>query len=73
MPESTLEDAEQLFVRIQSVMSSRALGQAGRLHLSAGLAELRAEDDSITLFERADRALYSAKQAGKGRSIAATA
>jgi diguanylate cyclase (GGDEF)-like protein len=73
MPESTLDDAEQLFVRIQSVMSNRALGQAGRLHLSAGLAELRAEDDSITLFERADRALYSAKQAGKGRSIAATA
>lgn len=73
MPESNLEDAEQLFARIQSVMSGRALGQAGRLHLSAGLAELRPEDDSITLFERADRALYSAKQAGKGRSMAATA
>jgi diguanylate cyclase (GGDEF)-like protein len=73
MPESTLEDAEQLFARIQAVISGRALGQAGRLHLSAGLAELRAEDDSITLFERADRALYSAKQAGKGRSMAATA
>jgi diguanylate cyclase (GGDEF)-like protein len=71
MPESTLEDAEQLFARIQTVISSRAIGQAGRLHLSAGLAELRPEDDSITLFERADRALYSAKQAGKGRSIAA--
>jgi diguanylate cyclase (GGDEF)-like protein len=73
MPESTLEDAEQLFARIQTVISSRAIGQAGRLHLSAGLAELRPEDDSITLFERADRALYSAKQAGKGRSIAASA
>lgn len=71
MPESTLEDAEQLFARIQTVISSRAIGQAGRLHLSAGLAELRPEDDAITLFERADRALYSAKQAGKGRSIAA--
>jgi diguanylate cyclase (GGDEF)-like protein len=73
MPESSLEDAEQLFQRIQTVMSTRALGQAGRLHLSAGLAELSAEDDSISLFERADRALYSAKQAGKGRSMAATA
>jgi diguanylate cyclase (GGDEF)-like protein len=73
MPESTLEDAEQLFARIQSVIYGRALGQAGRLRLSAGLAELRPEDDSITLFERADRALYSAKQAGKGRSIAASA
>jgi diguanylate cyclase (GGDEF)-like protein len=71
MPESTLEDAEQLFQRIQTVISSRAIGQAGRLHLSAGLAELRPEDDSVSLFERADRALYAAKQAGKGRSIAA--
>lgn len=73
MPESTLEDAEQLFARIQTVISSRAIGQAGRLRLSAGLAELRPEDDAISLFERADRALYSAKQAGKGRSIAASA
>ena len=73
MPESNLEDAEQLFARIQAVISSRAIGQAGRLRLSAGLAELRPEDDSVSLFERADRALYSAKQAGKGRSVGATA
>jgi diguanylate cyclase (GGDEF)-like protein len=73
MPESTLDDADQLFARIQTVISNRAIGQAGRLHLSAGLAELKPEDDSISLFERADRALYSAKQQGKGRSIAATA
>jgi diguanylate cyclase (GGDEF)-like protein len=73
MPESSLEDAEQLFGRIQTVISSRAIGQAGRLRLSAGLAELRGEDDSVTLFERADRALYAAKEAGKGRSIAASA
>jgi diguanylate cyclase (GGDEF)-like protein len=73
MPESTLEDAEQLFGRIQTVITGQVIGEAGRLHLSAGLAELRADDDSISLFERADRALYAAKQAGKGRSIAAGA
>ena len=73
MPESALEDAEQLFTRIQTVISSRAIGQAGRLRLSAGLAELRGDDDSVSLFERADRALYAAKEAGKGRSIAASA
>ena len=73
MPESTLEDAEQLFGRIQTVITGQAIGQAGRLHLSGGLAELRPDDDSISLFERADRALYAAKQAGKGRSIAAGA
>jgi diguanylate cyclase (GGDEF)-like protein len=73
MPESSLEDAQQLFARIQGLISSRAIGQAGRLRLSAGVAELRPEDDSISLFERADRALYSAKEAGKGRSVGATA
>jgi len=70
MPESTLDDAEQLFTRIQTVISSRAIGQAGRLHLSAGLAELRGDDSSVSLFERADQALYEAKEAGKGRFAA---
>ena len=73
LPESSRDDAELLFTRIQTVISSRAIGQAGRLRLSAGLAELKGDDDSVSLFERADRALYSAKEAGKGRSIAASA
>jgi diguanylate cyclase (GGDEF)-like protein len=71
LPESGLAQAEQLFTRIQNAISSTAIGQAGRLHLSAGVAELRAEDDSISFFERADEALYQAKEAGKGRYVAA--
>jgi diguanylate cyclase (GGDEF)-like protein len=71
LPESSLEQAEQLFQRIQSAVSNRAIGQAGRLKLSAGVAELTAEDDSISFFERADDALYRAKEAGKGRAITA--
>ncbi|HEY5275739.1 MAG TPA: sensor domain-containing diguanylate cyclase, partial [Coriobacteriia bacterium] len=70
MPESGLEQADQLFVRIQSTVSERPIGVAGRLHVSAGIAELKADDDSISLFERADEALYRAKQAGKGQSVA---
>jgi PleD family two-component response regulator len=34
------------------------------------VAELRPNDDPISFFERADDALYEAKQAGKGRAIA---
>jgi diguanylate cyclase (GGDEF)-like protein len=71
LPESGLEQAEQLFVRIQNAISGRPIGQAGRLKVSAGVAELSPEDDSISFFERADEALYRAKEAGKGRSVTA--
>jgi diguanylate cyclase (GGDEF)-like protein len=71
LPESALRDAEQLFARIQRAMSGRPIGKAGTLHASAGVAELKPEDDSISLFERADNALYRAKEAGKGRVVSA--
>jgi diguanylate cyclase (GGDEF)-like protein len=71
LPESGREQAEQLYQRIQTAVSGRPIGQAGRLKLSAGVAELTAEDDSISFFERADDALYRAKEAGKGRSVTA--
>jgi len=71
LPESGLADAQQLFARIQRAMSSRPLGNAGTIHVSAGVADLKAEDDSISLFERADDALYKAKEAGKGRAVSA--
>jgi diguanylate cyclase (GGDEF)-like protein len=72
LPESSLEDADQLYRRIQSAVSSRPIGQAGKLYLSAGVAELKAEDDAVTVFQRADQALYRAKNAGKGRLVVAT-
>ena len=71
MPESSLEDADQLYRRILNAVTSRPLGQAGKLFLSAGVAELRPEDDPTTFFQRADDALYRAKEAGKGRVVAA--
>jgi diguanylate cyclase (GGDEF)-like protein len=71
LPESGIADGEQLFARIQRAISTDPVGQAGRMHLSAGVAELTPEDDSISLFERADNALYRAKAAGKGRALSA--
>jgi diguanylate cyclase (GGDEF)-like protein len=71
LPESSLEDAEQLYRRILHAVSSRPLGQTGMLSLSAGVAELRPEDDPVSVFKRADDALYRAKEAGKGRVVAA--
>jgi len=71
LPEAGIEQAEQLFSRLQTAISGRAIGQAGRLRISAGVAELKADDDSISFFERADDALYRAKEAGKGQSVTA--
>jgi diguanylate cyclase (GGDEF)-like protein len=73
LPESSLDDADQLYRRIQNAIASRPLGQGGNLFLSAGVAELRAEDDPVAFFQRADDALYRAKEAGKGRVVSANA
>ena len=71
LPESELTDADQLYRRIQAAVSARPVAQIGTLHLSAGVAELRTEDDAVSFFQRADEALYRAKNAGKGQVVAA--
>ena len=71
LPESTTEDADLLAGRIARAIGARPIGAAGTLYLSAGVAELIRSDDAAGLFERADEALYRAKDAGKGRSITA--
>ena len=71
LPESSTADADQLYHRLRGAVSSRPVGQAGRLFLSAGVAELLDDDDPTTFFERADEALYRAKELGKGQVIEA--
>ena len=73
LPESTLTDADQLYRRLQAAVSARPVGQAGRLSFSAGVAELTPEDDATSFFERADEALYRAKERGKAQVVAADA
>jgi diguanylate cyclase (GGDEF)-like protein len=67
LPESSTDDADQLYHRLRGAVSSRPVGQAGRLFISAGIAELLSDDDPTTFFERADEALYRAKELGKGQ------
>jgi diguanylate cyclase (GGDEF)-like protein len=71
LPESSTGDADQLYHRLLGAVSSRPVGQAGRLFVSAGIAELQADDDPTTFFERADEALYRAKELGKGQVVEA--
>jgi diguanylate cyclase (GGDEF)-like protein len=67
LPESATGDADQLYHRLLGAISSRSVGQAGRLFVSAGIAELQQDDDPTTFFERADEALYRAKEEGKAQ------
>jgi diguanylate cyclase (GGDEF)-like protein len=67
LPEAGAQDAEQLYRRIQFAVGSGSAGPAERVRVSAGIAELRPEDDPVSLFQRADEALYRAKQGGKGQ------
>jgi diguanylate cyclase (GGDEF)-like protein len=71
LPESSAEEADQLYRRLRGSVSSRPIGQAGRLFLSAGIAELLSDDDPTRFFERADEALYRAKELGKGQVVEA--
>ena len=66
LPDSGRIEAEATFARVQASVRRlpRPVGSAPSL--SAGIAELKPDDDGVSLFERAERALRRAKEAGKG-------
>jgi diguanylate cyclase (GGDEF)-like protein len=72
LPESTMIEADQLYRRIQHSVSTQPAASVGRIGFSAGVAELRPNDDAVSFFQRADEALYRAKEAGKGQIASAS-
>lgn len=72
LPEAALADAQHLCVRIQHAVSAAPIGQAGIVHVSAGVAELDESEDASAFFQRADDALYRAKESGGGRVVEAS-
>jgi diguanylate cyclase (GGDEF)-like protein len=62
LPEAGARDAERLYRRIEAAVGSGASG--GDIHLSAGIAELRPEDDVVALFQRADHAVGPTQHGG---------
>jgi diguanylate cyclase (GGDEF)-like protein len=65
VPEIEVGQARQLVGRIQSAVSSQLIARAGRVRVSAGVADLQPNDSPTTFFERADESLYEAKHNGK--------
>jgi two-component system cell cycle response regulator len=68
LPESNCDEAELLAGRIARAISDRPIAPPGKVNLSAGVAELRPADGPTDLFERADEALYRAKELGKAQT-----
>ena len=66
LPESSLVDAELLAARVQDAVSAQPIGEGGVVTFSAGVAELGPREDANGFFERADQALYRAKQTARG-------
>ena len=71
VPEVEVGQARQLVGRIQRAVSSQPIARAGRVRVSAGVADLQPNDSPTTMFERGDESLYAAKHAGKGGLAAA--
>jgi diguanylate cyclase (GGDEF)-like protein len=69
LPESSLNDAELLAERIARTIRAQKIDKVGVLQISAGVSELRPDDTAADLFERADNALYRAKNNGKARIV----
>ncbi len=73
LPESTVADGQQLYRRLQSAIATTSTGDGDHLQISAGVAELAPTDDAVSFFERADDALFRAKDTGKDQSVSADA
>jgi diguanylate cyclase (GGDEF)-like protein len=66
VPEAEVGQARQLVGRIQRAVSSQPIARAGRVRVSAGVADLQPNDSPTSIFERGDESLYAAKHAGRG-------
>ena len=73
-PETTCDHAYEVMNRICLALGSQPFTLSDRsvsMTISSGVAGLISADDTIdTLLERADRALYRAKEAGRNRVVA---
>ena len=70
LPNTTKDTALILTEELRGIIAGTNFNSNGKvvpITISCGLAEMTAEDDEDSLFERADKALYEAKNTGRNR------
>ena len=68
LPNCSLENAIKVGRNIHAIVERASISFKGRilpLTISGGISAFRKDDDSNTVFERADKALYVAKRSGR--------
>lgn len=72
LPGTKLEDALKVAEKLREAVKRRGFNSRGKpvpITISCGLSCARPGDTQMSLFERADKALYQAKQAGRDRCV----
>ena len=67
LPQINLTEAEDVASRIRERVANEDAVGMDDLTISVGVASFEAGDTYASLFERADRALYAAKERGRNR------
>jgi diguanylate cyclase (GGDEF)-like protein len=67
LPDVGLSGARAFAERVRENVQNMAVGEAGRITVSAGVAELQEDEDAAAALARADAGLYRAKAAGRNR------
>ena len=74
LPDTNLTEATQALTRLQRELTKRFFlhdNEKVLITFSAGVTAMSAEDDQTSVVNRADAAMYQAKQSGKNRVISA--
>ncbi len=70
LPETTLEKAKKLANRLRNAIHSDKFLKKYKITASGGLTQFKMSDTKIKLKERADKALYKAKETGRDKFVA---
>lgn len=68
LPETGIDQAYEVSERLRTKVSQIQIENSKNITISLGVTELRPDEDSKTLIERADQALYQSKNQGRNYS-----